>query len=148
MLTNNWNSAMYRVLTGRNAPTTSAKRIDESPNYLADFRLHKLFIGTGTTKPKKTDYKLESEISSDLYSAIITDVITTDFENENSICKITAIVSNLSDENISVSEIGIAGTDSSQNTASYQLYLFAREVLDNPIVIAPGASKAFEIKLA
>lgn len=148
MLTNNWNSAMYRVLTGKNAPTTSAKRIDESPNYLDDFRLHKLFIGTGTTKPKKTDYKLESEISSDLYSAIITDVITTDFENENSICKITAIVSNLSDENISVSEIGIAGTDSSTNTASYQLYLFAREVLDNPIVIAPGASKAFEIKLA
>ena len=102
-------------------------------------------IGTGTTPPKVTDYKMESEIDASKYQTSISNIKVTNFDNEGSTQCINVIVTNISGEPLTVSEIGLENWGSS-NIDQYHL-LIAREVFDTPITIPPGGVQAFSLKL-
>lgn len=102
-------------------------------------------IGTGTTPPKVTDYKIENEIDASKYQTSISDIEVTNFDNEGSTQCINVIVTNISGEPLTVSEIGLENWGSS-NIDQYHL-LIAREVFDTPITISPGGVQAFSLKL-
>lgn len=96
-------------------------------------------IGTGTTPPKVTAYKIESEIDASKYQSSISNIKVTDFDNEGSTQCINVTVTNISGEPLTVSEIGIevySGTYQYEDD-KYHL-LIAREVFDTPITISPG----------
>lgn len=147
MLTNNWNSILYKILTGNNAPDGSAVRKDGKKTYVNDIYYKKIVIGSGNTPPKRSDTKLEAEISGDLYNSLVSNNISTDYSKANSYCQVVASVTNASDENIIINEIGLMGTDSFTNFNDEELYLYAREVFDSPITLAPGETKSFVLKL-
>ena len=101
-------------------------------------------IGTGTTPPKVTDYKMESEIDASKYQASISNIKVTNFDNEGSTQCINVTVTNISGEPLTVSEIGLENWD--MDGINYAL-LLAREVFDTPITIPPGGVQAFSLKL-
>ena len=103
-------------------------------------------IGTGTTPPKVTDYKIENEIDASKYQASISNIKVTNFDNEGSTQCINVTVTNISGEPLTVSEIGLENWGSSVNNDNFHL-LIAREVFDTPITIPTGGVQAFSLKL-
>ena len=95
----------------------------------------KCVVGSGMTPAKVDDYALESEIHG----------INTTFNVNvsDSGTKIVNIISNLSNETVTISEIGIAcGIDTST------LYLMTRTVLEEPLVLEVGDIVAIETQFA
>ena len=103
-------------------------------------------IGTGTTPPKVTDYKIESEIDASKYQTSISNIKVTNFDNEGSTQCINVTVTNISGEPLTVSEIGLENWGGSVDSDDFHL-LLAREVFDTPITIPPGGVQAFSLKL-
>lgn len=101
-------------------------------------------IGTGTTPPKVTDYKIENEIDASKYQTSISNINVTNFDNESSTQCINVIVTNISGEPLTVSEIGLENWGG--NTGDQFHLLIAREVFDTPITISPGGSTGFQLK--
>ena len=103
-------------------------------------------IGTGTTPPKVTDYKIENEIDASKYQTSISNIKVTNFDNEGSTQCINVTVTNISGEPLTVSEIGLENWGGSVDSENFHL-LLAREVFDTPITIPPGGVQAFSLKL-
>ena len=103
-------------------------------------------IGTGTTPPKVTDYKIENEIDASKYQASISNIKVTNFDNEGSTQCINVTVTNISGEPLTVSEIGLENWGGSVDSENFHL-LIAREVFDTPITIPTGGVQAFSLKL-
>ena len=149
MLTNNWQAIMVYMMNALWEEVMYTKSTDGTgasqgyfPINFNDGYTTKFIIGQGNTAAKKTDYNLENEIDSSKYECAIQKLYTKTYDSENSYVKLIGNITNKSDDALSVSEIGL--------TISYnsKTFLYDREVFKDPIVIAPGASKAFEIKLA
>lgn len=141
MLTNNWRAKLKFLLT-----ETNGEMLDENGstlNYNNNFSTMKAKIGTGTTEEKATDYKLECEISSG-YTAAININATNEYLTEGGILNVVVNVTNTSQEQLSFSELGLFGNGYSTQ-AGYGM--FAREVFDTPITLAPGETKSFVLKL-
>ena len=101
----------------------------------------KFIIGSGTTKPKMTDYCLENKIT-ESYDCSILDRRCVIGE-EMSYLKITGNITNTGTEDLSFSEIGWVIASG----AALQEFMLAREVYDTPITIAPGESVAVNVNI-
>ena len=101
-------------------------------------------IGTGTTNVEKTDYKLESIISSGYTASVEEKIINAPSTTDTSMYNVVTNITNTSSsETIQFSEIGLFVY---LNTNSFR-YMIAREVFDTPITLAPGETKSFVLKL-
>ena len=104
----------------------------------------KVSIGTGTTNVEKTDYKLESIISSGYTASVEEKIINAPSKTDTSMYNVVTNITNTSSsETIQFSEIGLFVY---QNTYGHR-YMIAREVFDTPITLAPGETKSFVLKL-
>ena len=143
MLTNNWRTEITYMFCGdvsdRASKSTAGK-------YIGAFnRLHnkRIKIGTGTTPPKVTDYKLESEIDASKDQAPLSHINSTSNDEEASTQSINCTVTNVSDEPLTVSEIGLENWYADDTNYAF---LLAREVFDTPITISPGGGTGFQLK--
>lgn len=92
---------------------------------------YKIAIGSGTTSPKKTDYKLENQITAAPASIDMTGGMAT--------ASIT--YKNTSSSDKTVTEVGLLTHDTSHT------WMLARELLENPITVRAGETKSFSITL-
>ena len=101
-------------------------------------------IGTGTTNVEKTDYKLESIISSGYTASVEEKIINAPSKTDTSMYNVVTNITNTSSsETIQFSEIGLFVYCKSNSFR----YMIAREVFDTPITLAPGETKSFVLKL-
>lgn len=144
MLTNNFLTHITYMFCSSNVGTHASR--DTDGNYAGAFMYlynRRARIGTGTTAPKKTDYKLESEIEESKYKAVVSSIDVIEFDNEGASQTISVVVTNVSTEPLQVSEIGIEGWGSSINNH----LLWVRKVFDEPKIIEPGCVKTFVLRL-
>lgn len=99
-------------------------------------------IGTGTTPPKRTDIDLEESIPESSYVSTFNVITNTDNTSETSFITLQGSFTNKSNTDLSVTEFGAFGSPYSDRQ-----YMYAREVLNTPVVIAPGETKTFNIQL-
>lgn len=104
-----------------------------------------VYFGTGTTAPQKTDYKLESYITSGLSFSGATRNYQDEGNGKHSYVA-DFVVRNTSDAAITISEIGYHGS-LEVGASSYTPVLFERTVLDRPITIPAGESKLVSYKI-
>ena len=95
----------------------------------------KCLVGKGTTPAKVDDYKLEEEIK-ELNTTFTVNV-------SDSGTKIVNIISNLTNNSVTISEIGIACYQN-QNTG----FLMTRTVLEEPVVLEVGDVVVIETQFA
>ena len=112
-----------------------------------------VYFGSGSTPAAKSDYKLESPITSGLTIVnpyIKNRAIPMETEEGKYSYVVAFSLQNTSSETINIYEIGLFGEadyyKSSSSTTHYAV-LFNREVLDTPISIAPGEVKVITYKL-
>lgn len=99
-----------------------------------------LLLGSGSTPPTIDDYKLEELVSN--YTAI-TQTHTTFAEYGATAFVITRTIQNPSlAEPLTIKEVGLFGG------TGQQLYMIAREILDEPIILQPGKKHAFTMTIA
>lgn len=147
MLTNNFvgylrngKDSNTNIITPSGSKYTSAF---QNRNYEKTFQVS---IGTGTKNVEKTDYKLESIISSGYTASVEEKIINAPSTTDTSMYSvITNITNTSSSETIQFSEIGLFV--SALTMGSSYTYMIAREVFDTPITLAPGETKSFVMKL-
>ena len=99
-----------------------------------------LLVGTGTTSPTIDDYKLESLVSN---YTVLTQTHTLFGQYGSSAFIITRTIQNPSSaEPLTIKEVGLFGG------SGRQLYMLAREVLDEPVILQPGEKHAFTMTIA
>ena len=144
MLTNNF---VGYLRNGKNSYTYAIREDGEQISGSLGSSSEKTFqvsIGTGTTNVEKTDYKLESIISSGYTASVEEKIINAPSTTDTSMYSIVTNITNTSSsEAIQFSEIGLFVYS---NSNSYR-YMIAREVFDAPITLAPGETKSFVLKL-
>lgn len=96
-----------------------------------------IILGTGTTPPAYSDYKMENYNTGLTYSNT-----TTSWSAPNFI--LTESATNNTDASIVVSEVGVFGMRS--DSASYKKILLTRNVIE-PVTIKPGETKTFTVKI-
>lgn len=97
-----------------------------------------IVLGSGTTPPKYSDYKMENWATGLTYSNN-----SATWNNPNVI--LTQSATNNTKADIVVTEVGMFGMDSDSNTG-YDKVLYTRNVID-PVTIKPGETKTFTIKI-
>lgn len=95
-----------------------------------------LLLGSGTTTATKTDYKLESIESK--YTVLLQNHTIFEGKYSDQILLVNRFIQNTSDENITISEIGLFG---------YQM-MFAREVLSEAVILKPGEKHTFSLSIS
>ena len=144
MLTNNF---VGYLRNGKDSSTNII--LDNGEQITADLGMSRektfqVSIGTGTTNVEKTDYKLESIISSGYTASVEEKIINAPSKTDTSMYSvITNITNTSSSETIQFSEIGLFVYSKSNSFR----YMIAREVFDAPITLAPGETKSFVLKL-
>ena len=108
-----------------------------------------IIVGSGTTPPTVFDYNLAAPINDSNFIEVSSSCRNA--QNgassylEPVILACSKIYYNKGQEDIIVNEIGIMGDK--YNASNNQHYLFAREVLDSPVVVHPGESATFSITI-
>ena len=146
MLTNNF---VGYLRNGKDSITNvireNGDQIDASLGTSSE-KTFKVSIGTGTTNVEKTDYKLESIISSGYTASVEEKIINVPSKTDTSMYNVVTNITNTSSsETIQFSEIGLFVA--SLTMGSSYIYMIAREVFDTPITLAPGETKSFVLKL-
>ena len=152
MLLNNFITTLYSVLNAvsvngdifENLDISSAFITSIPPTYYnySNYRDYYpgnrgIAFGSGTTPPKKTDYRIEEHIADGLtYSNNST-------SEANNVVNWVQTVQNTSSEPITISEVGLF---SAVNT-TYVTVLLTRTVLDTPVVLQPNEVKTFTITI-
>ena len=152
MLTNNFIYALSNSFdvshnmtseAGSNGDSTAIDKLFNSSNWPSST----IKIGTGTTLPTGSDYCLENAITSGYSITTKTKSLIT-YGDKNAIA-ISAIITNTSDSDIAFSEIGYVAANVWNPSQGYKtMYLLAREVFDEPVVIEPGGSQAVSIRIS
>ena len=144
MLTNNWKNLMSKCLN----KTLKAKSWSGTESGLSVSALayvHRFYIGTGTTPAKKSDYCMEAPIDDANYVSSLEIIANADtYENESGLF-VSGTVTNMSAESLTISEIGYSAA-AANTTAEDKIYLLAREVLKEPIVIPSGGGAVFRVR--
>lgn len=112
----------------------------QSASVRTDYTDMGVCVGRGNTPADKTDYQLENLISSGLNQLSRTNALNI---LDNGIEIVYAfILQNVSEEDITISEIGLmAGSYSSASNNAYYALLVDRTVLDVPVTIPAGETK-------
>lgn len=107
-----------------------------------------IWLGSGTTPAKKTDYKLEARVGKG--AATSTTTVGVD-ENGKVYTLYTIAFTNTTTEALKISEIGYTAalpTLSGSASVTYlQCFLLDRTLLDSPITLAAGESCAIRYRL-
>ena len=154
--------AFYKMLGGyngmnlQNAPST-VKDINGNDVYSVDcgqsnysftrdtnWLNAKIIIGSGTTKPKITDYILETEITEGYDCSTLSKRYIQGEEKDY--LNIYGTITNTGTVDLTFSEIGLLGFQNISGSSTTYI-LFAREVYDTPITIAPGESVAVNVNI-
>lgn len=105
-------------------------------------------VGSGSTPPAKTDYTLESMITTGLTGNV---TFAEQFDNSKASWKFLVVLTNTSSNPIIVSEIGYMEKCLYSNSrgaavapSSSDIILFDRTVLESPVTISPNESKVIE----
>ena len=101
-------------------------------------------IGFGNTAPASNDYKLADSNACD--TPTLTFVSSAVARGYPDIRNVTTVYRNDTGSDVVVKEIGLATKGSSTNNDAYN-GLLSRTVLDTPITVAAGETKAFTIAL-
>ena len=148
MLTNNYLAQLTKMFCEDVSSEKATKSITGQYTSTWQSMQHKRAkIGTGTTPPKVTDYKMESEIDASKYQTSVSNIKVTNFDNEGSTQCINVTVTKISREPLTVSEIGLENWGGGIYDSDQSHLLIAREVFDTPITIPPGGVQAFSLKL-
>lgn len=99
-------------------------------------------IGTGTTAATEDDYKLEAPVTGVTCDSAITAISGNDSKKTY-----TATFSNTTDADVVVTEIGFLTNFYYYSTSINDNFLLDRIVLDTPIIIPAGESKAITYEL-
>lgn len=107
-----------------------------------------LLLGDGTTAPTKNDYALEHALENSLAVSIISKsnpIISTAqvYSDVPSLLYVTALVTNETEEDVTISEIGMITSITSSDTSKI---LLTRTVLTEPITMESG--KTYQITVA
>lgn len=98
-----------------------------------------LLIGAGTTPPTIDDYKLDSLVSN---YTVLAQTHTVFEQYGSSVFIITRTIQNPSSaEPLTIKEVGLFGG------SGRQLYMIAREVLDEPVILQPGEKHSFTMTI-
>ena len=124
--------------------TTSGSKYTSAFNNRNIEKTFQVSIGTGTTNVEKTDYKLESIISSGYTASVEEKIINAPSKTDTSMYNVVINITNTSSsETIQFSEIGLFVYQTTYGSR----YMIARDVFDAPITLAPGETKSFVLKL-
>lgn len=142
------NNTVLRLTTGEHAALTSSSSYigsvsgsyyDHSgSNGFSGGRYKGIILGTGTTPPTYSDYRMENYNTGLTYSNA-----TASWSAPNVI--LTESATNNTDADIIVSEVGVFGMDANDNQY-YQKLLYTRNVIE-PVTIKPGETKTFTVKI-
>lgn len=99
-------------------------------------------VGTGTTEPTEDDYKLENYATGLTRDSVVTAIGSNDSKKIY-----TATFSNTTDADITVTEIGFFTNCYYRSGSDNDNFLLDRIVLDTPITIPAGESKAITYEL-
>ena len=108
-----------------------------------------ILLGTGTTTPTKNDYTLEQPLESSIQVSVLSRSNTNIqspaqvYSDVPSLLYVTALVTNESEADVTISEIGMTTNLGSNYTTKT---LLTRTVLDEPIVMESG--KTYQITVA
>lgn len=105
-----------------------------------------IYFGSGSTPANKNDYTLESVIESGLSISNPSSLVQSNDGNGKYSFSSPIVISNTSDAEININEIGLF-LPGGENGSQWYLLLMERTVLTEPITIAPGESKLVEYKL-
>jgi hypothetical protein len=98
-------------------------------------------VGSGTTPVTADDYKVEKEI----VSGLACEAVTASVDEATHTVVFRKTLRNTSEENITISEVGLTGAVRANSTASQALIY--REVLQAPVTIAPGDSATIRMAI-
>ena len=94
-----------------------------------------VILGDGDTPPTPDDYRLAGEIITDFtYSGSLTHVVSDTAITAKAIYTIT----NTSDTEITIKEVGLMGANFASQLTGAQRFLLERTVLDTPVTIPAG----------
>lgn len=130
-----WRSAINALSTLDTIPTNS----QNSRGYI--------LLGTGTTAPTADDYRLESQITTNLSCDSVS------VSRNTTVKTYTATFSNSGTSDMTVTEIGYAlrmcyYIRSTSDTYTYDNFLMDRTVLDTPVTIPAGESRTITYTLS
>lgn len=126
-------SSVYSISGSRYSNTTGSNSIDTVGVYRG------IVLGTGTTPPTYSDFRIETPVDSTGYSN------NSYFISEDCQQVLTQSYTNKSSEDIIVTELGLFVTDSDANE-NYAKVLLTRNVI-SPVTIKPNETKTFTIKI-
>ena len=139
MITNSLREYLAYVAFRRMPYGTQIRMININGSPLDDYRdwyidnnsKYKIALGSGTTPPKKTDYRLGNQITDaparlDMTKGMATASIT---------------YKNTTNSDIVATEIGLINAD------EHEPWLLARELFEKPVTIKAGETKSFSITL-
>ena len=98
-----------------------------------------LLVGAGATPPTIEDYKLENLVSN--YTVVAQTHTTFSSYNVNAFLITRTIQNPSSVEPLTIKEVGLFGGDG-------KLYMIAREVLDDPVILQPGEKHTFTMTIS
>ena len=131
---------------GNCKPFSMASKISLMTSYSNSSTDALILVGSGTTPVTLDDYVLESLITTVSKDSASGNIIYTIDNDSKSLTEKTIIeisVKNTGTESIVVSEIGLAQTVYITSASNYTTVLLYREVLDNPVTIAPEEFSTF-----
>lgn len=139
------NNSYQRVSVNMMCVDGSAYLFGVSANLLGQFMESlRIYVGSGTTEPTLDDYNLEN-IDSRL--SLVTKSGTNTSENasyeQNYIASFSATFMNKTEDDITISEIGLIGESSSYQKKA----MIARDLLDEPRTIHPGKTYTFSMTI-
>lgn len=107
-----------------------------------------VYFGSGTTPPTRADYKLESLITTGLTLSSQGPVLRDRGNGTYEISSAYTVMNNNAEggESITIGEMGYFGKCGA-SSSSAKMYLFERQVLPVPIVLAPGERKLITYKI-
>lgn len=116
------------TMTGQGGETITES---EFWNINADSK-YKIAVGSGTTPPKKTDYKLANQITAGICS----------IDMRGGMATASLAYKNTTSSDKTVTEIGLLTYHPTRGT-----WMLARELLKNPVTVKVGEVKSFSITL-
>ena len=137
---NNSNYYAFKGTNGSTAGGTSAGTVFSSNNY------NKVTLGSGNTPPTVDDLSLENKINDLTLLTRTMDNSSAAYGDVNGIVTYTAVYKNNTENNITVSELGVEAGEGYTSSGWGGIVLLVREVI-TPITIAPGETYTFTVKI-
>lgn len=133
--------SIFNYEGGNNATANTSTSTSTTAYYTYNYI--SLTFGNGTTEVTADDYQMESPYDTTDHFSWQNQVQSSVVDNLTKV--ITASIANISDENLTVSEIGVVVSSNATSTP-YNHTLIARSLV-TPVTIAPNETKTFQYTL-